>query len=139
MRKVSIIIAVCMVVAVALTLSAQVTDLSPIMKQVGPASAALTAGMTDRSMSGADVAKSADKFHQWFVDVGTFMKDKKADDAVKWAETAANAAADLSKAAKLNDNDAMKAARTTLQKQCKSCHDAHREQLPDKSFKFKAN
>ena len=139
MRKVSIFIGVCMLAAVTLTLYAQVKDLPPLMKEIGPASGSLTTGMTDRSMSAADVAKTADKLHGLFTDVTAYWKSKNVTDATDWATTAAKAADDLSKAAKANDSDAMRTAKTTLQKQCKSCHDVHREQLPDKSFKIKSN
>ena len=41
------------------------------------------------------------------------------------------------KAAKENNLDAAAEPAGALQKTCKACHDLHREQLPDKTFKFK--
>ncbi len=137
MRKVSIIICVCMLAAVTLTLYAQSRELPPIMKEVGPASGSLTTGMADRSMSAADVAKTADKLHGLFAEVTTYWKAKNVTDATDWATAAATASEELSKAAKANDYEAMKTAKNNIQKQCKSCHDVHREQLPDKTYKIK--
>jgi cytochrome c556 len=138
MRKVSIIIAVCMLAAVTLTLYAQMRELPPIMKEVGPASTSLTTGMgADRTMSREEVGKTADKLHGLFTETSAYWKSKNVTDATEWANTAATAADELSKAAKANDYEAMKTAKNNLQKQCKSCHDAHREQLPDKTFKIK--
>ena len=139
MRKVLTIIAVCLVVAVSLTLYAQTRDLQPIMKEVQPTFGGITTGMGgSRTMSAADVAKNADKLQGLFKEVSAFMQGKNISDAVGFANDAANAAAELSKAAKANDADAMFAAQKTIQKQCATCHAAHREQLPDKTFKLKA-
>ena len=137
MRKVLIVIAVCLVVAVSLTLYAQSRELQPMMKEIQPTIGAITTGMTNRSMSAADVAKNADKLQGLFKEVSGFMQSKNITDAVGIADTAASAAAELSKAAKANDADAMVTAQKTISKQCGTCHAAHREQLPDKTFKLK--
>ena len=54
MRKVSVLIGICMLVALALTLVAQGPDLSPIMKDVGATNTKLN--MDIMAGSGADVA-----------------------------------------------------------------------------------
>jgi hypothetical protein len=138
MRKVLMVIVACMVVAAALTVFAQTRDLDPVMKEIGPTFTGLTAGMRGRSMSAADVAKDADKLQKLFAEVGTFMKEKNIQDAVGMAKDAETAAADLAKAARANEADPMFAAQKAIQKQCGTCHAAHREQLPDKTFKLKA-
>jgi cytochrome c556 len=66
-----------------------------------------------------------------------FFKANKAQDAVDLAKANVEAAGEVMKAAKANDLDAAKAPAGTIQKSCKSCHDVHREQLPDKTYKFK--
>jgi hypothetical protein len=81
--------------------------------------------------------KDAEKLQKLFAEVGTFMKEKNITDAVGIAKDAETAAADLAKAAKTNEADPMFNAQKAIQKQCKTCHDAHREQLPDKTFKLK--
>ena len=137
MRKTSMIIAICGVVAMALTLYAQTRDLDPVMKEIGPAFTNLTKGMGERSMAGADVAKEAEKLQKLFQETSAFMKSKNIQDGVGWANDAANAAGELAKAAKANDSEAMKVASGNIGKQCKACHAVHREQLPDKTFKLK--
>src|SRR5262245_57173785 len=103
MRKASIIISVCALAAVAMTLYAQGREIQPIMKEVGPTFTGVTAGMRGRTMSAADVAKEAEKLQGLFKEVSAFMKTKNLDKAVGWANDAAAAASDLSKAAKANE------------------------------------
>jgi len=136
MRKVSILIGICVLVALALTLLAQApTDLSPIMKDV----AATQNKMRMDMMSGAaaDVAADAQKLQQDFTQAMGFFKAMKAQDAVDAAKANADRAGEIMKAAKANNLDAAKAPAGDLQKSCKACHDVHREQLPDKTYKFK--
>ena len=136
MRKVSLLIGICMLVALALTLAAQApTDLSPIMKDVGATNGKLT--MDLMAGSGADVAADAEKLRTDFTQAGGFFKAMKAQDAIDWAKANVDAAGDVVKAAKANDMAAAKAAAGTIQKSCKACHAVHRETLPDKTFKFK--
>jgi uncharacterized protein YoxC len=128
----------CMIVAAALTVFAQTKDLPPLMKEIQPTFNGLTTGMRGRTMSAADVAKDADKLQKLFADVGAFMKEKNIQDAVGMAKDAETAASDLAKAARANEADSMFKAQKTIQKQCGTCHAAHRETLPDKTFKLKA-
>ncbi len=139
MRKVLMVIAVCLIVAVSLTLFAQSRELQPMMKEIQPTFGGITTGMQGRSMPAADVAKNADKLSGLFKEVSGFMQSKNITDAVGMANDAANAASELSKAAKANDADGMASAQKAIQKQCGTCHAAHREQLPDKTFKLKSN
>ncbi len=50
MRKVLVVIGVCMVVAAALTVFAQQRDLQPIMKEIQPTFGGITTGMRGRTM-----------------------------------------------------------------------------------------
>jgi Spy/CpxP family protein refolding chaperone len=136
MRKASLLIGICMLAAVAIALAAQApTDLSPVMKDVQ----ATTGKMRMDMMSGnaADVAADAQKLEQDFTQAMGFFKANKAQDAVDAAKANVDAAGEIAKAAKANNLDAAKAPAGTIQKSCKACHDVHREQLPDKTFKFK--
>jgi len=137
MRKVSLLIGICMLAALAITLWAQQapTDLSPVMKDVGATTNKLR--MDIMAGNAADVAADAEKLQNDFRQAGAFFKAHNAQDAVDSANANAKAAGDIMKAAKGNNLDAAKAPAGEIQKSCKSCHDAHREQLPDKSFKFK--
>jgi hypothetical protein len=137
MRKVSILIGACMLVALALTIVAgqAPTDLSPVMKDVNATAGKLR--MDLMAGNGADVAADAEKLQQDFTQALGFFKAMKAQDAVQTAKANVVAAGEIMKAAKANDLDAAKAKAGDIQKTCKACHDVHRETLPDKTFKFK--
>jgi cytochrome c556 len=136
MRKVSVLIGICMLVALALTLVAQgPTDLSPIMKDVAATSTSLRMNLMNNAAE--DVAKDAAKLQQDFTQAQGFFKAMKAQDAVDAAKANVDAAGEIVKAAKGNNLEAAKAPAGTIQKSCKACHDVHREQLPDKTYKFK--
>jgi cytochrome c556 len=140
MRKVSVLIGILMLAALAITIwgqerGAPVTDLSPVMKDV----AATSNKMRMDLMSGnaGDVAADAEKLQGLFRQAAGFFKAQKAQDAFDWAKANVQSAGAVMKAAKDNNLDAAKAPAGELQKSCKNCHDVHREQLPDKTFKFK--
>jgi Spy/CpxP family protein refolding chaperone len=136
MRKVSVLIGICMLVALALTLIAQApADLSPIMKDVAATNTKL--GMDMMGGNAADVAADAQKLQEDFTKAQGFFKAMKAQDAVDMAKANADAAGEIVKAAKANNLDAAKAPAKTIKGSCKACHDVHREQLPDKTYKFK--
>ena len=87
----------------------------------------------------ADVAADGAKLQTDFNQALGFFKAMKAQDAIDMAKANADAAGEVIKAAKANNIDAAKAAYAgTIQKSCKSCHSIHRETLPDKTFKYKA-
>lgn len=136
MRKVSVLIGICMLVALALTLVAQSEqELPPIMKDVGATNASMRMNM----MNGAaeEVAKDAAKLQGDFTKAAGIFKALKAQDAVDAAMANATAAGEIMKAAKAGNLDAAKAPAATIAGSCKSCHAIHREQLPDKTYKFK--
>ena len=138
MRKVSLLIGFCMLAALGITIWAQQappTDLSPVMKDVGATTNKLR--MDLMAGNAADVAADAEKLQTAFRQAGGFFKAHNAQDAADWSKANAQAAGEIMKAAKANNLDAAKAPAGEIQKSCKSCHDVHREQLPDKSFKFK--
>ena len=138
MRKVSMLIGTCMLVALALTLLAQqATDLPPIMKDVAATQQSLRMNLIAKSA--ADVEKDASKLQNLFTQAGGIFKALKAQDAVDWAKGNADAAGAIVKAAKASDFDAATASAGTIQKSCKACHDVHREEVTpgSKQYKFK--
>ena len=138
MRKVSLLIGICMLAALAITIWAQQaspTDLSPVMKDVAATQNKLR--MDLMSGNAGDVAADAEKLQGLFRQAAGFFKAQKAQDSVDWAKANVQSAGAVMKAAKANDLDAAKAPAGEIQKSCKNCHDVHREQLPDKTFKFK--
>src|SRR6185295_1945719 len=100
MRRTSILIAVCMVAAMALTLYAQ-RDIMPVMKEVGPTNGSL--GKNIMAGAWADAQKDAEKLQGLFKEAGAFMKAQKQDKAVGWANEAGTAAGEVAKAAKAGD------------------------------------
>ena len=77
------------------------------------------------------------ELNQDFTQAMGFFKAMKAQDAVDMSKANADKAGEIVKAAKANNLDAAKAPAGEIQKSCKACHDVHREQLPDKTYKFK--
>jgi uncharacterized FlgJ-related protein len=137
MRKVSVLIGVSMLAALVLTLTAQqaVTDLSPIMKDVAATQTSLRMNLTNNVA--ADAAKDAAKLQDDFTKAQGFFKAMKAQDAIDMSKANADAAGEIVKAAKANNLDAAKAPLQVIQKSCTTCHNVHRETLPDKTYKFK--
>ena len=135
MRKVSVLIGICMLVALALTLLAQEADLPPIMKEVAATNQKLNADI--KAGVAADVIEDAQKLSANFTKAMGVFKALKAQDAVDMSKANVDSANEVIKAAKANDMAAVAAAAGPIGKSCKSCHAVHREQLPDKSYKFK--
>jgi len=137
MRRMSVLIGVCMIAAMVITLYAQQRDIMPIMKEVGATAVPMFKNIGGGTAPAADVQKDAEKLQGLFKEAGGFMKTQKAEKGIGYAKDAEAAAGDIAKAAKANDMAAVKAGSDKLKAQCKACHDVHREQLPDKTFKFK--
>ena len=53
------------------------------------------------------------------------------------AKAAGKAAADLERAAKAKNEEAVAASAKAVNGACKTCHDAHRERLPDGTSEIK--
>ena len=67
----------------------------------------------------------------------SFWAARKDAEAQKMNTATRDAAKAVVKAAESKDAVATEEARKALQGSCRPCHDAHREQLPDKSYKIK--
>lgn len=105
------------------------------MKQVGPTFQSLQAN--NKAMNHTDGAKDAQKLEAWFKDVQTYWEAKRVDDAVGFAKNAVKAAQDTAKASTAMDMTALDDSQKALAGACQSCHAAHRERLPDGSFRMK--
>jgi cytochrome c556 len=66
-----------------------------------------------------------------------FWQEKKVDDAIGWATDVLKMTADLDAAVKAKDDAAIQTAATAISGSCRTCHDAHRERLPDGSSMIK--
>ena len=134
MRKVSVLIGLCMLVALGLTLVGQEAGLPPIMQSNRMTMPSMNMNLMAKN---AAAAADAEKLQQNFTQAGDIFKALKSDSAVGLAKGAADDAAAVAKAVKANNFDLATTTAGALQKRCGACHMAHREQLPDKSFKFK--
>jgi hypothetical protein len=136
MRKVLVLIGICMLVSIALTVAAQQApaDLDATMKQVGP----LNQGLAAKIMAGdgAGIAADAARLETLFGTTESFFAAKNIKTGVDWARETKAAASELAKAAKANNMEGAKAA--TGKFQCKACHGQFRAKAPDGSFSFKA-
>lgn len=69
--------------------------------------------------------------------IDSFWVARKDSEAVAMNTAARAAAMAVVKAAEANDAAATAAAMKDMQATCKACHDVHREQLPDKTYRIK--
>ena len=134
MRRISIVIGLCFILALALTVSGQAPrDISAIMKEVGPMAQPLNQKIAAGDAPG--VAADAAKLEGLFKEAQAFFAKDKVADAEGWAKAAAEQAGAAAKAAKAGTVD--KNAKN-LGINCKQCHDVHREPGTEKgTFKYK--
>lgn len=141
MRRVSIVIAICFVLALALSLMGQARTLDTIMKEIQPVWATpatgLNANLNSATPDYAKVAADAAKLEALFKEAeGEFNKLKMTDAASK-AKGAAEASGKLAAEAKTGKVADAK-AHTAALNQCKACHSQYREPDPAGGFKVKA-
>jgi len=83
------------------------------------------------------VAKDAATLKTLFSNTEEFWTKRNAEDAVTTAKAGIKAATDLEAAAKAKNEAGVADAAKALQGTCKTCHDAHRERLPDGTSEIK--
>ncbi len=83
------------------------------------------------------VSKDAATLKTLFSTTEDFWTKRNAEDAVTAAKAGVKAATDLEAAAKAKNEAGVTDAAKTLQGTCKTCHDAHRERLPDGTSEIK--
>ena len=110
-------------------------DYSVAMKEVGSTAPVLMKAIA--SGNEADATKAAERLGAIFKDVQAYWEGKKVQDATTAATDAVAAAQAVSKALAAHDMTAAGEARVKLAATCMACHMAHRERLPDGSFRMK--
>src|SRR5678815_1034281 len=125
MRRVSIVIAVCFVLALAISLVGQGRDLDAIMKEVGPLwgtpqAPGLNAAITSATPDYAKIAADAAKLESLFKEAEGQFSKMKMTEAAGFAKTAADAAGATAKEAKTGKLADAKASATSIG-QCKNC------------------
>jgi hypothetical protein len=87
--------------------------------------------------TGAEAAENAEKIGGLYGEMREFWAKRNVDDAVKASEDGKAAAMELASAAKAGDAEKGEAAFKALNGTCRGCHTAHRERLPDGTYKIK--
>ncbi|HEV3214863.1 MAG TPA: ankyrin repeat domain-containing protein [Vicinamibacterales bacterium] len=109
-------------------------DYSVAMKEVGLQATALRRATSSED----DAAEAARRLEAIFTEVQAFWAARKIDDATATAGEALASAQAVLKAVAAHDMDgAGQAAGKQLNGTCTTCHTAHRERLPDGTFKLK--
>ena len=108
-------------------------DYSAAMKEIGAQAAALRKATTSEE----DAADAAQRLEAVFKEVQGFWIAKKVDDAATTAGSAMAAAQAVLRAVAAHDMGAAGQAAQTLTGTCNTCHTAHRDRLPDGTFKMK--
>ena len=140
MRRVSIVIAVCFVLALAISIVGQGRDLDAIMKEVGPLwqtpQTGLAASIDSATPDYAKIAADAAKLQGLFTEAEAQFTKMKMTEAAGIAKTAADAAGATAKEAKGGKLADAKASKTSIA-QCKACHAKYREADGAGGFKLK--
>ncbi len=138
MRATSGLIALCATAVFGLTIIASEKPPETYqknMKDTNAAARSLKDNIDAKNWDGA--AADAAKLKTLFGNTLEFWQKRNAEDAVTAAKSGATAATDLETAAKAKNADGVVAAQKALNGTCKTCHDAHRERLPDGSSEIK--
>ena len=109
--------------------------LSKVMKQVGPAFAALRTGIDGSNAEAA--TKNVAVLKQMFTETETFWKTRSKPDAMQWAQDARKQVDVIEHAVAGGKLDDAKAPASTLGQSCAMCHGVYRERLEDGTYRIK--
>jgi hypothetical protein len=109
--------------------------LSKVMKQVGPAFAALRTGIDGSNAEAA--TKNVVVLKQMFAETETFWKTRSKPDAMQWAQDARKQVDLIEHAVIGGKLDDAKAPAGTLGQSCAMCHGVYRERLEDGTYRIK--
>lgn len=105
------------------------------MKKAGDHMGALRKSMQAKAMP--EVAAQAKGIAAALEGTDAFWAARNKQDAVGWSKEGVEAAHALAQAAESGNADAVRTAMGKLGGSCKSCHDVHREKLPDGTYRIK--
>jgi cytochrome c556 len=105
------------------------------MKANGAAQMSLRGNVTARNYDG--IVKDAATLKASLTTTEQWWTARKADDAIAAARAGLKAATDLESAAQAKNDEGIANAQRALQGACMSCHQAHRERLPDGTYEIK--
>jgi cytochrome c556 len=110
-------------------------ELKAAMKTAGAANGSLRKSIAAKD--GAATASTAEQLAAAFKTVQAHFEEHHMEDGINFAQTANKASMSLAAAAKAGDWDKASDELKTIGAQCQGCHAAHREKLPDGSYKMK--
>ncbi len=120
------------------TASANDKELHEAMEKIGKSMGALRKAIPAKSMT--DVSAAAGVMVAEFPKSIPAWESRNMTDAVQWTKEAIGYAGELKAAADANNAEGVSAAMGKVGGTCKSCHAAHREEIPDtnpKKYKIK--
>jgi hypothetical protein len=123
------------VIAVAGAAAAQSRPYNAIMKDVAAASGALRKSVESSDFTAS--AEQARQLEQLFKETETFWTKFRTKDAIDAAAGARELSASIAAAAAARDAPKLKTAASGLGRFCTTCHESHREQMPDKTYRIR--
>jgi cytochrome c556 len=115
--------------------TAQARPYNVVMQDIGASLGALRKSADGSDFTGA--AEHARRLERLFKETEDFWTKFKTKDAIDAAAGARELSVSIAAAATAKDAQKMKTAVGGLGKFCTSCHDSHREQMPDKSYRIR--
>jgi cytochrome c556 len=113
---------------------AQKRPYNELMREVASTFASLRKNL---DTSSAATAADAAKLENLFRETETFWTQFKTKDAIDAAKGAGEAAAAVAASAKAGNIQNAQTAYAGIGKYCTACHNSHREQMPDKTYRIK--
>lgn len=110
-------------------------ELHEQMEKVGKANGVLRKAVPAKAM--AEVSAAAAELAQIFPTTVAAWEKRGMADAVKWTNESTELAKELKTAADAGHAEHVSAVFSKMGGNCKSCHEAHREKLPDGKYKIK--
>ncbi len=104
------------------------------MKKIAPTNGGLGKKIAAKDASAADDAKT---LQGMYADLHKFFAEKKMDDAVGFSDTGAELYGKVGKLVAAGSWDEAATEQKKLGATCMGCHSAHRDKLPDGSYKMK--
>jgi cytochrome c556 len=106
-----------------------------LMQEIGDTSKRFKTSIENRDS--IQLTKDATRLAEIYQQTVPFWEQRKAQDAAKWSKESATASAALASAAKAKDWDKATLHLREVGKNCKTCHDAHREKRDDGTYRIK--
>jgi cytochrome c556 len=135
MKKTTFALATCSAFLLGIAFAHDHEDFEAWMKDTNTSFGSLRKSVAAKN--GPEAAAAAEKLSGLFEHVKSHFEEHKMADGIEFAKNAHAAAVDLAMAAKAGDWDKASADAQKIGSTCQGCHAAHREKLPDGSYKMK--